>query len=60
MKKQNLLLLAGAGALYYFGATAFDGQGLESDFSNETSYTVPVTVPITVPMPLNLRIVKAP
>ncbi len=30
------------GATYYFGATALDNSGLESDFSNETVFTVPV------------------
>ena len=29
------------GATYYFAATAVDTGGLESDFSNEVSYTVP-------------------
>jgi hypothetical protein len=29
------------GATYYFAATAYDSSGLESDFSNEISYTVP-------------------
>lgn len=29
------------GATYFFAATAYDGGGLESDFSNEVSYTVP-------------------
>jgi class 3 adenylate cyclase len=33
-----------AGATYYFGATALDSSGLESDFSNETLFTVPVPV----------------
>ncbi len=32
------------GATYYFGATALDSSGLESDFSNETLFTVPVPV----------------
>ena len=31
-----------AGAIYYFAATAHDGSGLESAFSNETSYTPPL------------------
>lgn len=31
------------GVRYFFAATAFDGNGLESDFSNETSYRVPTT-----------------
>src|SRR6478609_839317 len=30
-----------AGVTYYFAATAFDASGLESPFSNETSYSVP-------------------
>src|ERR1035438_3860434 len=29
------------GATYYFAATAYDGTGLESDFSSEISYTIP-------------------
>jgi hypothetical protein len=29
-----------AGVTYYFSVTAYDGNGLESDFSNEISYTV--------------------
>lgn len=32
------------GVTYYFVATATDGQGLESDFSNEISYTVPLSL----------------
>jgi hypothetical protein len=31
-----------AGATYYFAATAYDTNSLESEFSNEISYTVPV------------------
>jgi hypothetical protein len=30
------------GATYYFAATAFNTAGLESDYSNEISYTVPI------------------
>ena len=30
-----------SGATYFFAATASDASGLESDFSNETTYTVP-------------------
>jgi hypothetical protein len=30
------------GSTYYFAATAYDAIGLESDFSNEASYSVPV------------------
>lgn len=41
-----------AGRTYYFAATAYNSVGLESDFSNEVSYTVP-TVP---PPPGNLRL----
>ena len=32
------------GVTYYFAATAYDGSGLESDFSNEVSYLVPSTL----------------
>jgi hypothetical protein len=31
------------GATYYFAATAYDTADLESDFSNEINYTIPVT-----------------
>lgn len=41
-----------SGRTYYFAATAYNDVGLESDFSNEVSYTVP-TVPVP---PGNLRI----
>ena len=37
-----------ASTTYYFGATAFDSSGLESDFSNEAMYTVP-TPPTNTP-----------
>jgi hypothetical protein len=30
-----------SGVTYYYAATAYEGGGLESDFSNEVSYTVP-------------------
>lgn len=33
------------GVTYYFAVTAFTATGLESDFSNELSVTVPETVP---------------
>lgn len=37
------------GVTYYFVATATDMQGLESDFSNEVSYTVPLGLgPLTI------------
>jgi hypothetical protein len=32
-----------SGQTYYFAVTAYDSSGLESDFSNEVSYTVPVS-----------------
>src|SRR4030095_10517547 len=35
--------LAGA-TTYYFTATAFDSNGIESDYSSETNYTTPVPV----------------
>ncbi|MBI3849003.1 MAG: fibronectin type III domain-containing protein [Verrucomicrobia bacterium] len=35
------------GVTYFFAATTYNGAGLESDYSNEASYTVPVTsVPV--------------
>jgi len=33
---------------YFFAATAYDGSGLESDFSNEVSYTPPKPRPVPV------------
>lgn len=42
-----------SGKLYFFSATAYNATGLESVFSNETSYTVPMLPPI------NLRITSA-
>jgi hypothetical protein len=30
-----------SGATYYFTATSYNADGIESDYSNETSYTVP-------------------
>lgn len=40
------------GATNYFAATAYDASGLESDFSNEVLYVVP----LPPPAPTNLRI----
>jgi hypothetical protein len=37
-----------AGATYYFAATAYDSERLESNFSNETTHTVPATCTYTV------------
>lgn len=37
-----------SGATYYFSATAYDTNNLESDFSNEISYTMPL--PVTNPL----------
>jgi len=37
-----------AGATYFFAVTAYDIIGLESDFSNEISYTVPTTANLQV------------
>lgn len=34
------------GVRYYFGATAYDASGVESDFSNETSYLIPWAAPV--------------
>ena len=36
-----------AGATYYFSATAYNSSGVESDFSNETSFIVPGTLTLT-------------
>jgi len=36
-----------AGATYYFTATAYNSAGVESDFSNETSFIVPGTLKLT-------------
>jgi hypothetical protein len=33
------------GATYFFAATSYNTLGMESDFSNEASYTVPGTIP---------------
>lgn len=40
-----------AGVTYYFSATAVNGQGAESDFSNETSHMIPI--PVNQPPTLN-------
>lgn len=37
-----------SGVTYYFAATAYDGNGLESAFSNETSYRPPLQTLPTV------------
>lgn len=44
-----------AGATYYFAATSYDFLGMESDFSNEVSYTVPGTLPVS-PATLKIRV----
>lgn len=41
------------GLTYYFAATAYTGDGLESDFSEEVSYTVPKPRPLP---PARLRL----
>lgn len=41
-----------SGQTYYFAATAYNSLELESDFSNEVSYTVP----LPPPPPANLRV----
>jgi hypothetical protein len=43
------------GVTYYFAATAIDTLGLESDFSNEISYTTPAG-----PAPPSLRLALSP
>lgn len=37
------------GVTYYFAATAYTSSGLESDYSDEVSYSVPVIVPNRAP-----------
>jgi hypothetical protein len=39
-----------AGQIYYFSATAFDTNGVESDFSNEISYTPSVIASNSLPV----------
>jgi hypothetical protein len=39
-----------AGATYFFAVTCYNGVGLESDFSNEASYTVPASNPPARPL----------
>ena len=41
------------GTTYYFAATAVDALGVESQFSNETSYSVPTNSTPTAPPTLN-------
>jgi hypothetical protein len=41
------------GVTYYFAATAFNAVGLESDFSEEVSYTVPIPIMDNQPPTLN-------
>ena len=41
------------GTTYYFAATAVDALGVESPFSNETSYSVPINTPPAAPPTLN-------
>jgi hypothetical protein len=39
------------GTTYYFAATAYDANGIESDYSSETNYTTPM--PVNLPPTLN-------
>lgn len=41
----NVLQGLTGGVTYFFAVTAYDASGLESSFSNETSYTVPTGLP---------------
>lgn len=43
------------GGMYFFTATAYDGTGLESDFSNEVGYLVPTNS--TLPAPV-MRVIQ--
>lgn len=50
-----------AGATYYFAVTAYDTSGLESDYSSEITYTVPVGAPtVTLTSPGNGAVYMAP
>ncbi len=50
-----------AGRTYYFAVTAYDTSGLESDYSSEISYAVPVGAPtVTLSSPGNGAIYVAP
>ena len=50
------------GATYYFVATAYDSYNLESDFSNEVTYTNTVLAPPTIALtsPVNGAVYTAP
>ena len=53
-----------SGATYFFAVTAYDTNGLESDYSSEVSYTVPLptnTAPtIVLTSPANGAVYTAP
>lgn len=44
-----------SGVTYFFAVTAVTAGGLESDFSNELSYTVPAVIPVELP-PMQIRV----
>lgn len=44
-----------AGGMYFFTATAYDGAGLESDYSNEVGYLAPTNC---IPRARVLRLVQ--
>lgn len=56
-KLQTWVTLTGldAGTTYYFAATAYDGDGLESDFSDEVRYTPPVDGSTSVMLPFSFE-----
>ena len=47
-----------SGPTYYFSCTAYDTNGLESDYSGEVSFTVPIPLPPSPPtnVPLSINI----
>lgn len=47
-----------SGVTYYFTVTAYDTNALESDFSNEISYTMPMPIPPSPPTNVFLSIVN--
>jgi hypothetical protein len=46
------------GTTYYFAATAYDHEGMESDFSKEAVYTVPTWIQMTFLFPVQVNLTK--
>jgi hypothetical protein len=55
-KPQYILPDVSAGGPYYWNITAYDADGLESDFNDEVSSLVPIVEPQPISNPKNLRI----